>query len=128
MIDNQQSRDRPDRDGEQQDTAPELFNDEQEDESTQAQDVAGGALNEGRGASSLDSVKDDSQSGLMDDSTQDLVDHMRDMEQSGRIDMGAYRGEPNMDDNEDKYARANKVDPDLTGDGDDVPEASLNRG
>ena len=28
---------------------------------------------------------------------------MRDMESSGRIDMDAYRGEPNMDDNAGKY-------------------------
>ena len=38
------------------------------------------------------------------------------MEQSGRIDMDAYRGEPNLDDNEDKYSESNKVD-DLPGDG-----------
>ena len=42
-------------------------------------------------------------SGLMDDSTQDLVDHMRDMERSGRIDMSAFAGEPNMDDEDDTY-------------------------
>ena len=41
---------------------------------------------------------------------------MRDMEQSGRIDMGAYRGEPNMDDNEDKYGPDSKED-DLPSDG-----------
>ena len=41
---------------------------------------------------------------------------MRDMEQSGRIDMSAYAGEPNMDDNEDKYGEDNKID-DLAGDG-----------
>jgi hypothetical protein len=28
---------------------------------------------------------------------------MRDMEQSGHIDMGAYRGESNMDDEDEKY-------------------------
>ena len=50
------------------------------------------------------------------DSTQDLVDHMRDRERSGRIDMGAYRGEDNMDDNEDKYGEENKID-DLRSDG-----------
>ena len=42
-------------------------------------------------------------SNLEGDSTQDLVDHMRDMERSGRIDMGAYRGEDNMDDDDGKY-------------------------
>ena len=38
------------------------------------------------------------------------------MEQSGRIDMGAFRGEPNMDDNEDMYGDENKLD-DLPSDG-----------
>jgi len=38
------------------------------------------------------------------------------MEQSGRIDMGAYLGEPNMDDNEDKYGEESKLD-DLPSDG-----------
>ena len=42
---------------------------------------------------------------------------MRDMESSGRIDMGAYEGEENMDDNEDKYGEDKKPDPDLPSDG-----------
>jgi hypothetical protein len=46
----------------------------------------------------------------MDDSTQDTIDRMRDMESSGRIDMDAYRGEPNHDDNVDKYGKARKPD------------------
>ncbi|MFD2783280.1 hypothetical protein ACFS32_22080 [Novosphingobium pokkalii] len=33
-------------------------------------------------------------------STPDLVDHMKQMVSSGRIDMGAYRGERNDDDEE----------------------------
>ena len=41
---------------------------------------------------------------------------MRDMESSGRIDMDANRGEPNHDDNVDKYGKPNKPD-DLRGDG-----------
>ena len=99
------------------DQAPELHNSEQDDEQEQTQSVADEALHaEGRHASPLDSTKSDTSSGVMNDSTQDLIDHMRDMEQSGRIDMGAYRGEPNLDDNEDKYDEANKVD-DLPGDG-----------
>lgn len=118
MTDNERETPRAGSDGEQQsDLAPELYNDEQEDESTQTQDVASGALaNEGFHGSPLDSLKDDNPSELMDDSTQDLVDHMRDMEQSGRIDMSAYRGEPNHDDNEDRYGLENKLDEELTGD------------
>ena len=110
------------------DLAPENHNDEQDDHRSQAQQVARDArqLTPNMG-SPTESTKDDNTSGLMNDSTQDLVDHMRDMESSGRIDMDAFRGEPNMDDNEDKYGRANKIDPDLTGDGADVPEASSGR-
>jgi len=96
------------------DAAPETFNDEQEDEDSQAQSVAEEALNRNAEASPLDSIKVNG--GLDDDSTQDLIDHMRDMEQSGRIDMGAYAGEENLDDNEDKYGEETRVD-DLPSDG-----------
>ena len=85
------------------DEAPELHNAEQDDELDQAQTVADEALAGGaRDASPLDSVKpgDDD---LDDDSTQDLIDKMRDMEQSGRIDMGAFTGEPNHDDEDEAY-------------------------
>jgi hypothetical protein len=110
-------RNRRDSEGNDEDMAPELHNSEQEDEQWQTHNVAKDALHaEARHASPLDSVKSDDPSGVMDDSTQDLIDHMRDMEQSGRIDMDAYLGEPNLDDNEDKYAEGNKVD-DLPGDG-----------
>ena len=98
------------------DQAPELYNDEQEDELEQAQTVAREAGSKDAEPSPLDSVKSDQPGEVMDDSSQDLIDRMRDMEQSGRIDMGAYRGEPNMDDNEDKYGEDNKED-DLPGDG-----------
>jgi len=98
--------------------APELANSEQDDESEQTHTVANEALAGGaRDASPLDSIKPDDEGEIMDDATQDLVDHMRDMEQSGRIDMQAYRGEDNHDDNEDKYAPENKIDPELPSDG-----------
>jgi hypothetical protein len=91
------------------DLAPETHNDEQDDEQSQAQQVAEQARNKDGDASPLDSIK--VHGGIDDeDSEQDLIDHMRDMEQSGRIDMGAYRGEPNLDDDEDKYGEANKAD------------------
>ena len=99
------------------DQAPELHNSEQDDEPEQSQTVAEEALAGGaRKASPLDSVKSDEPGEVMDDSSQDLIDHMRDMEQSGRIDMGAFRGEPNHDDNEDKYGDEAKLD-DLPSDG-----------
>ena len=61
-------------------------------------------------SSPLDSVKPDDEGDLDDDSTPDLIDKMRDMEQSGHIDMGAFAGEPNMDDEDETYG-ANR-DPD----------------
>jgi len=96
--------------------APELHNAEQDDELEQAQTIAEQARYKDAEASPLDSVKDDEPGEVMDDSSQDLIDKMRDMEQSGRIDMGAFRGEPNMDDNEDKYGEENRED-DLRSDG-----------
>ena len=93
------------------DDAPELHNAEQDDELDQAQTIADEALaGAARESSPLDSVKPDDANGLggelMDDSTQDLIDKMRDMEQSGRIDMGAFRGEPNHDDEDEAYGDA----------------------
>ena len=101
----------------QADLAPETHNDEQDDHRSQAQQVTEDAQGlTPDTASPTESTKGPNKSGLMNDSTQDTVDHMRDMESSGRIDMGAYRGEPNMDDNEDKYGKSNKID-DLRSDG-----------
>ncbi|GMM93785.1 hypothetical protein [Qipengyuania sp. MTN3-11] len=97
--------------------APETHNDEQDDHRSQAQEVA----EQARGTtetntSPTESTKGENESGLMGDSTQDTVDHMRDMESSGRVDMDAYRGEPNHDDNVDKYGKGHKPDG-LRGDG-----------
>ena len=98
------------------DEAPESHNAEQDDELEQSQTLADEALRGGaRDYSPLDSEK--VPGGEIDeDSTQDLIDHMRDMEQSGRIDMDAYAGEENLDDNEDKYGDDARVD-DLASDG-----------
>jgi hypothetical protein len=98
----------------QGDFAPETHNDEQDDRLSQAQAIAEEARNRAGERSPLDSTK--VRSGIDEDSTQDLIDHMRDMEQSGRIDMDAYAGEENLDDNEDKYDEDNRVD-DLPSDG-----------
>ncbi len=101
----------------QADFAPETHNDEQDDHRSQAQEVARQAR-DGAGAahSPTESTKGPNNSGLTGDSTQDLIDHMRDMESSGRIDMDAFRGEPNLDDNVDELGDAAKVDK-LRGDG-----------
>ena len=99
----------------QADLAPEMHNDEQDDHRSQAQEVAEQARNKDGRRSPLDSEKVNAP--LNESSAQDTIDEMRDMEQSGHIDMDAYRGEPNLDDNEDKYGEANKVDPELPSDG-----------
>ena len=97
--------------------APENHNDEQDDARSQAQTVARQAQNltEETG-SPTESTKAKNQRGVLGGSTQDTVDHMRDMESSGRIDMDAYRGEPNHDDNVDKFGKQAKPDG-LKGDG-----------
>ena len=101
----------------QADLAPETHNDEQDDHRNQAQEVSEEAQQLTRDTESpTESTKSPTNSDLMGDSTQDLVDHMRDMESSGRVDMDAYRGEPNMDDNVDKYGKDKKLDG-LKGDG-----------
>lgn len=97
--------------------APEMHNDEQDDHRDQAQQVSQEARQLTPGMESpTESKKGRGETDLLNDSTQDVIDRMKDMEQSGRIDMDAYRGEPNLDDNQDKYGEANKVD-DVPGDG-----------
>jgi hypothetical protein len=97
--------------------APEAHNAEQDDEAEQAQSVADEALRtSAAGPGPTESAHGRGSSELMDDSTQDVVDHMRDMESSGLIDERAYEGEPNHDDNVDKYGDRAKLD-DLPGDG-----------
>src|SRR5262245_44474851 len=83
-----------------EDLAPENQNSEQDDEPSQAQTLADEAL----GRSSDDFGLEDSEkvpTGDDRDDVQDLVDHMRQMERSGRIDNDAFRGERNDDDEED---------------------------
>ncbi|WP_068071159.1 hypothetical protein [Novosphingobium lentum] len=79
--------------------APEAHNEEQDDEGAQAQTLADEAL--GR-ATSVFGANDESDHAEGDDddsgSTPDLVDHMKQMVSSGRIDMGAFRGERSDDD------------------------------
>jgi hypothetical protein len=104
--------DRPTQHSASAEEAPELHNAEQEDEAGQAQTVAGEARIKDAEASPLDSVKLGEPSEVMDDSSQDLIDKMRDQEQSGRIDMGAYRGEPNMDDEDETYGEGHDPDED----------------
>ena len=73
--------------------APETVNREQDDEGAQAQSVAEAARRE-RPLADSEKVK----SGDETEDAQDVVDRMRQMERSGRIDMDAYRGERSDDD------------------------------
>lgn len=83
------------------DPPPETVNVSQDDEPDQAQSVADEALHGGgRDQGLSDSTKPGSGGIDDDDDVQDLVDHMHDMVASGRIDMDAYRGERNDDDEE----------------------------
>jgi hypothetical protein len=87
------------------DLAPELVNDEQEEESSQAQTIADEAMDRNTSVFGLeDSEK--MPTGDDTDDVQDLVDHMVQMERSGRIDMSAYRGERNDDEEEGRYGDA----------------------
>lgn len=111
--------DRPDRfdehRGRKEDLPPETDNSEQDqDAEEQAQTVADEARVRGTGPGLGDSEK--VSSGDDSDDVPDLVDRIEQMDSSGQIDMGAYRGEPNHDDNADKFGNARKVDP-LRGDG-----------
>ncbi len=87
--------------------APETHNSEQDDEPGQAQTVAAEAMAQRRQGSG-ESTKGGK--GIEGASGQDLVDHMREMERSGHIDMGAFRGEPSMDDEDDTYGDPKKRD------------------
>lgn len=80
------------------DLAPETVNREQDDEDSQAQSVADEAMDRATAIGLSDTEK--VSSGDDSDDAQDLVDHMRQMESSGRIDMSAFRGERNDDDEE----------------------------
>lgn len=86
----------------QADLAPELHNDEQDDEPDQAQTLSDEAL--GRASNAFGSDEETERvPGKGDDETgsmPDLVDHMKQMVTSGRIDMSAFRGERSDDDEE----------------------------
>jgi hypothetical protein len=79
--------------------APENDNSEQEDEEAQAQTVADEVLGRTPTSEGL-SDTEKAKTGDESDDAQDLVDRMRQMESSGRIDMSAFRGERNDDDEE----------------------------
>lgn len=88
-------------------------NSEQADGDSQAQDVADDAR-----ARSTDLSEDSERGGrsnpaqIIPDDTEDLVEKMEAMNRSGRIDMDAFAGEPQMDDEEDYYGDTDDEDED----------------
>lgn len=92
--------------------APELDNDEQRD-ADQAQDVADDAL-----VVSTDLSEESEHGGspdrtaLLPDDVPDLVDTMNQMVTSGRIDNGAFVGEPIHDDEEDELGKTDSDEDD----------------
>ena len=106
---------------------PEADNDEQDPVGQQAQDVAADAMRESSHTTSpLESTKPKSNDyDPAPDSTGDLVDEMRRMEGEGRIDMSAFAGEPNHDDEPGTYGGVTTDDLDadwLTADGEALAE------
>ena len=90
----------------QADLAPEMHNDEQDDHRSQAQEVAEQAQNgvhDSAGATESMKVASPGVDGVAG-SESDMIDEMREMEDSGIIDNSAFAGEPNHDDNTSKYA------------------------
>ncbi|HUQ13889.1 MAG TPA: hypothetical protein VM055_06400 [Novosphingobium sp.] len=93
----------------ERDLAPEAHNSEQDDEGSQAQTLADEAL--GRTGTSFGlSDSEKAPGGAEDGGLPDLVDHMRQMETSGRIDMSAYRGERSDDDEEGTHGEQGRED------------------
>ena len=78
---------------------PDAQNAEQDETGTQAQDVSDDAK-----VVALDLAEESEHGGrtnpaqIIPDDTPDLVDKMKEMRRSGRIDMDAYEGEEDMDD------------------------------
>ncbi len=91
----------------------ETENREQDDADTQAQSVTDDAL--GR---SSDPSEDSEHGGasnpaaITPDDAPDLVDRMEQMVSSGHLDMGAYRGEPDHDDEPGTYGNDDPDSPD----------------
>ena len=94
--------------------APENENSEQVGSYDQAQTVSDQA--QGVSTTILNADSEHAPSGLTAPDAQDVVDHMNQMERGNTVDMSASRGEPNHDDNVDKFGKPSKLDG-LRGDG-----------
>jgi hypothetical protein len=105
---------------------PEVYNTEQDAKGEQAQDVAEAAqLEESHTSSPTESTKPEP--GGYDPapgSEADLIDEMRRMEGEGRIDMSAFAGEPNHDDEPETFGSETTDDETawLTANGEELAE------
>ena len=92
-------------DNDRSQVAPENYNSEQDDEPAQAQTVSDDAIRHiPNGESDHGGTTNPAQ--IYADDTQDVVDHMHQMERSGQIDMDAYRGERSDDDEPETLGEA----------------------
>lgn len=88
---------------------PESVNSEQDDEPAQAQTMSDTAI---RAIADRSANLESERGGTTNpaqidpDDTQDVVDHMNQMERSGQIDMDAYRGERSDDDEPDSFGES----------------------
>lgn len=99
-----------------EDDAPEIDNVEQDDEPAQAQEVARQARGRGETLGLSPSGKGPTGGG---GAVEDLVDHINQMDRSGKLDYSAYRGERNDDDEAGLFGQASEEDDDS---GDARPE------
>jgi hypothetical protein len=101
-IDNDHADERP---VDRSQDAPEIYNREQDDEPAQAQTVSDDAIRIiPNGESEHGGTTNPAQ--IYANDTQDVVDHMHQMERSGQIDMDAYRGERSDDDEPETLGEA----------------------
>lgn len=110
-IDNDHADERP---IDRSQDAPESYNTEQDDEAAQAQTVADDAIRglaDGQAGGESEHGGRSNPAQIDADDAQDVVDHMNQMERSGRIDMDAYRGE-RSDDDEPEMLGAGGLEPD----------------
>lgn len=98
------------------DLAPETVNDEQEEEETQAQTVTEAAIARDTAVQGLGDTEKVKGGIREEDDVEDIVDHMKQMDTSGTIDMSAYDGEETMDDLENRYGTRNAADAEFSED------------
>mgnify|MGYP000592233251 CR=1 FL=1 len=94
------------------DQAPEAVNREQHDEPGQTQTVAEQAMDRTTAVLGESEKPKANAYSVTESDAKDVVDRMEEMHDSGKIDNGAYAGEPNHDDNRSEYG--NRPDADRT--------------